>query len=294
VTLVGGDVDGRLRLSILDHTPVSSAFWHSTRLAELAEHVGYERYWVAEHHNMPWLASSSPAVLVAHVAARTTRLRVGSGGVMLPNYAPLAVAAYRGSFRPSAALEKPYAIVSVGVICAETDEIAERHHRAAHVGTVRNLSGIPGPLLPADEIETGPAGQWSLAQEQYVTEIFSSHFVGSPSTVKTGLRALAQRTGADEIMIATIMYGYPDRLRSYELIADVCLPRKLGASGGTRQRDRHRTLGQRRAQKQMSSEADAFFATVMAEFGPAPRVSLDWRSIKANSQGTGGITLCAQ
>ena len=92
-----GDVGGQLRFSILDHTPVSSgstlgeAFWHSTRLAELAEQVGYERYWVAEHHNMPWLASSSPAVLVAHVAARTTRLRVGSGGIMLPNYAPLAV-----------------------------------------------------------------------------------------------------------------------------------------------------------------------------------------------------------
>jgi luciferase family oxidoreductase group 1 len=91
------DGGGRLRLSILDHTPVSSgstlgdAFWHSTRLAELAEQVGYERYWVAEHHNMPWLASSSPAVLVAHVAARTTSLRVGSGGVMLPNYAPLSI-----------------------------------------------------------------------------------------------------------------------------------------------------------------------------------------------------------
>jgi alkanesulfonate monooxygenase SsuD/methylene tetrahydromethanopterin reductase-like flavin-dependent oxidoreductase (luciferase family) len=60
---------------------MGDAFWHSTRLAELAEQVGYERYWVAEHHNMPWLASSSPAVLVAHVAAPTTRLRVGSGGI---------------------------------------------------------------------------------------------------------------------------------------------------------------------------------------------------------------------
>jgi luciferase family oxidoreductase group 1 len=82
---------------ILDHTPVSSgstlgdAFWHSTRLAELAEQVGYERYWVAERHNTPWLASSSPAVLVAHVAARTTSLRVGSGGVMFSHYAPLSV-----------------------------------------------------------------------------------------------------------------------------------------------------------------------------------------------------------
>jgi luciferase family oxidoreductase group 1 len=103
-----GDVGGRLRLSILDHTPVSSgstmgeAFWHSTRLAELAEQVGYERYWVAEHHNMPWLASSSPAVLVAHVAARTTSLRVGSGGIMLPNYAPLAVVEQVGMLEDAA------------------------------------------------------------------------------------------------------------------------------------------------------------------------------------------------
>jgi hypothetical protein len=59
-----GDVGGQLGLSILDHTPVSSgstlgeALWHSTRLTELAEQVGYEHYWVAEHHHMPWLASS--------------------------------------------------------------------------------------------------------------------------------------------------------------------------------------------------------------------------------------------
>ena len=135
-----------------------------------------------------------------------------------------AVAAYRQSFRPSPALRKPYAIVSVGVICGETDEIAERHHDAAYFSSVRNLSGIPGPLLSAGEIETVPPGPWSLAQEQFVTEVFSSHIVGSPSTVKVGLRALAQRTGADEIMIATIMHGYLDRLRSYELIAEACLP----------------------------------------------------------------------
>jgi alkanesulfonate monooxygenase SsuD/methylene tetrahydromethanopterin reductase-like flavin-dependent oxidoreductase (luciferase family) len=95
----------------------------------------------------------------------------------------------------------------VGIICAETDEIAERHHHAAYVSTVRNLSGTRGPLLSTDEIEIGPPGQWSLAQEQYVTEIFSSHIVGSPSTVKAGLQALAQRTGEDEIMIATSCTG---------------------------------------------------------------------------------------
>jgi alkanesulfonate monooxygenase SsuD/methylene tetrahydromethanopterin reductase-like flavin-dependent oxidoreductase (luciferase family) len=63
--------DGRLRLSILDHTPVSAgsalggAFWHSTKLARLGEQFGYERYWAAEHHNMPAIAGSSPVVLAA-------------------------------------------------------------------------------------------------------------------------------------------------------------------------------------------------------------------------------------
>jgi len=98
---------------------------------------------------------------------------------------------------------------------------------------VRNLSGTPRPQLSADEIETGPQGEWSLAQEQYVTELFSSHIVGSPSNVKAGLQALAQRTAADEIMIATIMHGYLDRLRSYELIADACLPRNSTQVGNT-------------------------------------------------------------
>ena len=72
-----------------------------------------------------------------------------------------------------------------------------------------------------------------MTQEQYVTELFSSHLVGSPSTVKAGLQALARRTGADEIMIATIMHGYLDRLRSYQLIADACLPRNWAQVGNT-------------------------------------------------------------
>src|SRR6202043_1918862 len=61
-------------------------------LARHAEQWGYQRHWVAEHHNMPGVASTVPAVLIAHLASATTRLRVGSGGVMLPNHAPLVVA----------------------------------------------------------------------------------------------------------------------------------------------------------------------------------------------------------
>jgi len=85
-------------LSILDLAPVSSgstpadALRSSIELAVLADELGFCRYWVAEHHNMPGIASSSPAVLIAHLAQATRRIRLGSGGVMLPNHSPLAIA----------------------------------------------------------------------------------------------------------------------------------------------------------------------------------------------------------
>jgi luciferase family oxidoreductase group 1 len=88
----------RVPVSILDLAPVpegssaSEALRRSTELARRAEGWGYLRYWVAEHHNMPGIASSSPAVLLAHLGAATTRIRLGSGGVMLPNHAPLVIA----------------------------------------------------------------------------------------------------------------------------------------------------------------------------------------------------------
>ncbi|HEX3424982.1 MAG TPA: LLM class flavin-dependent oxidoreductase [Acidimicrobiales bacterium] len=70
----------------------SEALADATTLAQAAERLGYRRFWVAEHHNMPSVASTSPPVLMAHLAARTERIRVGSGGIMLPNHAPLIVA----------------------------------------------------------------------------------------------------------------------------------------------------------------------------------------------------------
>ncbi len=85
-------------LSVLDLAPVVSgsdpgeALRHSLELARRAEALGYHRYWVAEHHNMPGIASSAPAVLIAHIAAATATMRVGSGGVMLPNHPALVVA----------------------------------------------------------------------------------------------------------------------------------------------------------------------------------------------------------
>ena len=87
-----------MRLSVLDLVPVrtdqstSDAVAATTLLAQTADQLGYTRYWLAEHHNMPAVAATSPPVLIAHLAAHTSTMRLGSGGVMLPNHAPLAVA----------------------------------------------------------------------------------------------------------------------------------------------------------------------------------------------------------
>lgn len=87
-----------MRLSVLDLALVgegqssADALRATTELARQAEALGYSRFWVAEHHNMPAVASTSPGVLAAHVAAATSTIRVGSGGVMLPNHPPLVVA----------------------------------------------------------------------------------------------------------------------------------------------------------------------------------------------------------
>ena len=87
-----------LRLNVLDQSPISEgstgadALHNTLDLAQLADRLGYGRYWVAEHHATPMLACASPEVLIGPIAAATERLRVGSGGVMLPHYSPLSVA----------------------------------------------------------------------------------------------------------------------------------------------------------------------------------------------------------
>ncbi|MEV6010092.1 MsnO8 family LLM class oxidoreductase [Streptomyces sp. NPDC051976] len=95
--------EGRLRLSVLETTPVGAtgsgyaAVRQSVDVAVAADTVGYHRVWVTEHHASATIASSAPAVLVAALAARTTRIRVGSGGVMLSNHQPLVVAEQFGT-----------------------------------------------------------------------------------------------------------------------------------------------------------------------------------------------------
>src|SRR5215475_5853360 len=90
-------------LSVLDLSPIkqgsdaSSALHESAELARHCEKLGYRRYWLAEHHNMPGIASAATAVAIGHVAAGTSTIRVGAGGIMLPNHAPLVVAEQFGT-----------------------------------------------------------------------------------------------------------------------------------------------------------------------------------------------------
>ncbi len=90
-------------LSVLDLSPIveggdaAQSFRHSLSLAQHAERLGYRRFWLAEHHGMPGIASAATSVLIAHVAGGTERIRVGAGGIMLPNHSPLVIAEQFGT-----------------------------------------------------------------------------------------------------------------------------------------------------------------------------------------------------
>src|SRR4051794_14851885 len=95
--------DGKVRFSVLDLSPIvlggsaAQSFRNTLELAQHAERWGYERYWLAEHHGIPGVASAATSVVIAHVAGGTSRIRVGSGGIMLPNHAPLVIAEQFGT-----------------------------------------------------------------------------------------------------------------------------------------------------------------------------------------------------
>lgn len=92
-----------LLYSVLDLSPIlqgetaADSFRHSLKLAQHAEKWGYHRYWVAEHHNIPGVASAATSVVIGHIAGGTSSIRVGSGGIMLPNHAPLVIAEQFGT-----------------------------------------------------------------------------------------------------------------------------------------------------------------------------------------------------
>ena len=327
------------KLSVLDLAIVGEGSSHaealnnSVALAQTAERLGYHRHWVAEHHNIPGIASSSPPVLAATLAARTERMRIGSGGVMLPNHAPLVVAEqfgmlealhpgridlgigrapgtdqitaaalrrsaaplsdedfprqlaeligyfkgefserdpyrhvkavpgngdmpeiwllgssgysaqlagmlglrfsfahhfmprntdaalelYRTHFHPSEYLSEPYVMVAVAALCAADDERARWLSGPARLSMARLRAGRPTRFPTPEE---AAAHEFSADEERSVSGLSGSAAIGGPDTVRERLDALARRTGADELMITTMVHDHADRIRSYELIAE--------------------------------------------------------------------------
>jgi luciferase family oxidoreductase group 1 len=136
----------------------------------------------------------------------------------------LAMALYRHSFKPSKWLDKPYAMVAVNAVCAETDEEAEWLAAPAGLSFLRLRQGRPGRLPTPQEAAEYP---YTPMEREFMAQRRDGQAMGSPATVTTQLNALLERTQADELMLTTLVYDIAPRIRSYELIAEQVAP-KLG------------------------------------------------------------------
>ncbi|WP_182905554.1 LLM class flavin-dependent oxidoreductase [Microbispora sp. H13382] len=123
---------------------------------------------------------------------------------------------YRSSFRPSAVLDRPYALIGVAAVAADTEEEALRQTMPGALSWLRLRHGRPGRTPTPEEAEAYP---YTPMEREFVRERLSTVVHGDPQTVRAGLEELRKRTGADELMITTQVHGGATRLRSYELIA---------------------------------------------------------------------------
>lgn len=322
------------RISILDlafvpegSTP-GDALRNSLDLAQHAEKWGYDRFWLAEHHNMPGIASAATAVAIGYVAGGTRTIRVGAGGIMLPNHAPLAIAeqfgtleslypgridlglgrapgtdqltvralrrdpgradrfpeevrelqgyfqkpregqmvkavpgaglnipiwilgsslfgaqlaaelglpyafashfapsallpaleVYRSGFKPSGQLDRPYAAAGVNVFVAESGERPRRLFTSAQQQFTNLVRGRPGRLPPPiEDIEA----YWNPIEKTHASSMLTYSFVGDRETVRAGLTTFVRETGVDEIFVVAAIHDHSERLRSYEIVAEL-------------------------------------------------------------------------
>ena len=321
-----------IAFSVLDLSPIiegsdaAQSFRNSRDLAQHAERWGYRRYWLAEHHGMPGIASAATSVLMAYVAGGTSTIRVGAGGIMLPNHSPLviaeqfgtleslfpgridlglgrapgsdqrtaqalrrnlvssadefpqdvlelldlfsasprgavhavpgtglevpmwilgsslfgaqlaaalglpfafashfapaqmmqAISVYRSSFRPSPRLAKPYVMLGFNVFAADTQEEAALCATSMQQAFVNLRSGRPAKLPPPLE---GYPDRVGPQERALLDSVLSCSAIGSPDTVHQALQAFVQRTGADELMIASQIFDHGQRLGSFEIAA---------------------------------------------------------------------------
>lgn len=136
-----------------------------------------------------------------------------------------ALALYRESFRPSRWLERPYAMVAVSAVCADTDERARWLCGPAALSFLQLRSGNPQPLVTPEQAAAYP---YSEREREFAADRFTGQAVGSPETVRQSLADLLQRTAADELMLTAQVYDIQDRIRSYELIAEKVAPALQG------------------------------------------------------------------
>jgi luciferase family oxidoreductase group 1 len=179
---------GMVPFSVLDLSPIiqggtaGEALQRTLDLARHAERLGYRRYWLAEHHNMPGIASAATAVVIGHVAAGTSTIRVGSGGVMLPNHAPLVIAEQFGT------LEALFpGRIDLGLGRAPgTDPLTARALRRGQKDPadtfpqdVQELQGYFHPVGPHQAVQAVPGGGLSVPVWLLGSSLFSAQFAAA-------------------------------------------------------------------------------------------------------------------
>ena len=172
-----------VELAVLDLAPVSegktpaAAFRNARDLAQHVERWGYKRYWVAEHHNMVGIASAATSVVIGHIAGSTTKIRVGAGGIMLPNHSPLIIAEQFGT------LESLYpGRIDLGLGRAPgTDQNTWRALRREASASERfpqdvlELQALLGPVLPGQTIQAVPGADLNVPLWILGSSLFGSH-----------------------------------------------------------------------------------------------------------------------
>jgi luciferase family oxidoreductase group 1 len=221
------------RLSLLDKSPVlagepaGAALQRSVALAQAAERLGYRRFWVAEHHANPNLASPAPEILIAHLAARTRGIRLGAGGVLLQHYSPYKVAE---TFHLLATLTPGRIDLGIGKAPGGLpdatralrhrqdparaprfeDLLAELDGYLAAGSVTGSPPALPVPPEPPERFLLGASPDSArLAARQGWTFVFAGQHNGDPAAVEASLDAYAKAGGRDSPLLAVTAFAAP-------------------------------------------------------------------------------------
>jgi luciferase family oxidoreductase group 1 len=173
--------------------------------------------------NVPiWLLGSS---LFSAQLAALLGLPYAFASHFAPDDLMAALELYRSKFRPSAALQNPYAMAGIGVFAAETDREAELLFTSVQQQFVNLRRGQPGPLNPPLKSSDG---LWTDQEKQNVGHALRESVIGSPEKVRAGIAAFIKKTGVDELMVTGHIFDHTARLRSFEIVARVAMSRTIG------------------------------------------------------------------